>query len=105
MNYLNQCGCRTILILALTVLLMAASVSGTQASPIDQKGKSAPDSSDGKAMQVDKSAEKEVPLVAPTGCVAPPDTEFGIGIPGWVAGLSGDLGVKGIVTEQDLSFT
>jgi hypothetical protein len=38
-------------------------------------------------------------------CVTPPDTEFRIGIPGWLAGLSGDFGVRGVVTDQDVKFT
>jgi hypothetical protein len=38
-------------------------------------------------------------------CVTPPDTEFRIGIPGWIAGLSGDFGVRGVVTDQDVKFT
>jgi opacity protein-like surface antigen len=38
-------------------------------------------------------------------CVTPPDTEFRIGMPGWIAGLSGDFGVRGVITEQDVKFT
>ena len=38
-------------------------------------------------------------------CVTPPDTEFRIGIPGWIAGLEGDFGVRGVVTDQDVEFT
>ena len=29
---------------------------------------------------------------------SPPPVEFRIGIPGWIAGLSGDFGVRGVVT-------
>jgi hypothetical protein len=50
--------------------------------------------------------DKEAPPPPPESwCVAPPDTEFRIGIPGWPAGLSGDFGVKGVVTDQDVKFT
>jgi hypothetical protein len=38
-------------------------------------------------------------------CVTPPDTEFRIGILGWIAGLEGDFGVRGIVTDQDVKFS
>jgi hypothetical protein len=38
-------------------------------------------------------------------CVTPPDTEFRIGIPGWITGLQGDFGVRGVVTDQDVKFT
>ena len=63
-----------------------------------------PGSDDGKSIKIDNSKEKETPLT-PSGCVAPKDTEFGIGIPGWMPGLSGDFGVRGVVTDQDVKFT
>ena len=63
-----------------------------------------PGSGDGKSIEIDNSKEKETPLT-PSGCVAPSDTEFRIGIPGWMPGLSGDFGVLGFVTEQDVKFT
>jgi hypothetical protein len=50
-------------------------------------------------------SSKEIPPVEPTGCVAPPDTEFRFGLPGWISGLDGDFGVGGLVTQQDLDFT
>ena len=49
---------------------------------------------------------KEAPPPPPQSwCVAPADTEFRIGLPGWLAGLQGDFGVLGLVTDQDVSFT
>jgi len=49
---------------------------------------------------------KQAPPPPPESwCVTPPDTEFRIGIPGWITGLEGDFGVRGIVTEQDVKFT
>ena len=49
---------------------------------------------------------KEAPPPPPQSwCVTPPDTELRIGLPGWLAGLSGDFGVRGIVTDQDVKFT
>jgi hypothetical protein len=48
---------------------------------------------------------KEPPPIVQNRCVPPPDTEFRIGLPGWIAGLSGDFGIKGFVSEQDLSFS
>src|SRR4030081_3524156 len=49
---------------------------------------------------------KEAPPPSPQSwCVPPPDTEFRIGIPGWIAGLEGDFGVLGVVTDQDVKFT
>jgi hypothetical protein len=49
---------------------------------------------------------KEAPTPPPESwCVTPPDTEFRIGIPGWMAGLSGEFGVLGVVTDQDVKFT
>jgi opacity protein-like surface antigen len=50
--------------------------------------------------------DKEAPPPSPESwCVTPPDTEFRVGIPGWIAGLSGDFGVKGVVSDQDVKFT
>jgi len=49
---------------------------------------------------------KEAPPPPPQSwCVTPPDTEFRIGLPGWLAGLQGDFGVLGLVTDQDVKFT
>jgi len=49
---------------------------------------------------------KEAPPPPPQSwCVTPPDTEFRIGLPGWLAGLQGDFGVPGLVTDQDVKFT
>lgn len=56
-------------------------------------------------MVIDNSKGKEAPPIVPSGCPAPADTEFRIGIPGWIAGLSGDFGVGGVVTNQDVKFT
>jgi hypothetical protein len=49
-------------------------------------------------------SSKEAPEPAPA-CATPPDVEFRVGIPGWIAGLSGDFGVRGVVTDQDVKFT
>src|SRR6266480_5133666 len=37
-------------------------------------------------------------------CETPASLEIRIGIPGWMAGLSGDTGVKGVVSSADVSF-
>jgi opacity protein-like surface antigen len=49
--------------------------------------------------------DKESPPVETKGCETPPPVEFRLGIPGWIAGLSGDFGVRGVVTDQDVKFT
>jgi hypothetical protein len=41
----------------------------------------------------------------PPWCEALPPTEFRVGLPGWMAGMSGDLGVRGVVSTLDMSFT
>jgi hypothetical protein len=49
---------------------------------------------------------KEAPPPPPESwCVMPSDTEFRIGVPGWLTGLEGDFGVKGVVSDQDVKFT
>jgi hypothetical protein len=50
-------------------------------------------------------AKSTSPLPEAPWCETPPPVEFRIGIPGWIAGLSGDFGVRGVVTEQDVKFT
>jgi hypothetical protein len=53
------------------------------------------------AKSVDTS--KESPEVQPW-CETPAPLEIRIGIPGWIAGLSGDVGVKGVISSPDISF-
>ena len=52
----------------------------------------------------EKDYSREVPLVERSWCEAPPPWEIRIGAPGWFAGLSGDVGVKGVVSDIDISF-
>jgi hypothetical protein len=54
------------------------------------------------AKSVDTS--KESPPVEKSWCETPAPLEIRIGIPGWMAGLSGDTGVKGLVSSPDVSF-
>lgn len=89
--------CRTILFSLLTL----APFTNTFAA---DEGAAPPDPSDGKTV-IDTSKSKETSLIAQHGCVAPKDTEVRIGLPSWMAGVKGDAGVKGIVTEQDQGFT
>jgi hypothetical protein len=51
----------------------------------------------------DNSQETAPP--PPSGYLAPPDVEFRIGLPGWITGLEGDFGVRGIVSPLDVKFT
>jgi hypothetical protein len=44
------------------------------------------------------------PPPPPPWCETPAPLEIRIGIPGWMAGLSGDVGVKGVVTSVDVGF-
>jgi hypothetical protein len=37
-------------------------------------------------------------------CETPPPFEIRIGAPGWIAGLSGDVGAKGVVSNVDVGF-
>jgi opacity protein-like surface antigen len=48
---------------------------------------------------------KEAPPPPPQPwCETPATLEIRIGIPGWMAGLSGDVGVRGVVTSVDVGF-
>ena len=53
----------------------------------------------------DYDVSKEAPPPPPQPwCETPPTLEIRIGAPGWFAGLSGDVGVKGVVSNIDISF-
>jgi hypothetical protein len=54
------------------------------------------DSKDGKSVSL--------PELQPW-CETPAPFEIRIGAPGWIAGLSGDTGVKGVVDNVDVSFS
>jgi hypothetical protein len=48
---------------------------------------------------------KEAPPAPPQPwCEAPATLEIRIGVPGWLAGVSGNSGVKGVVADPDVSF-
>jgi hypothetical protein len=47
---------------------------------------------------------KEAPPPPQPWCETPAPLEIRIGIPGWIAGLSGDVGVRGVVTSVDVGF-
>ena len=51
----------------------------------------------------DRSKETVAPPIE-KGCVPPADTELRIGLPLWMAGLSGDFGVRGTVADVDVAF-
>jgi len=52
-----------------------------------------------------ETSSKEAPLVDKTWCETPAPFEIRIGVPGWMAGISGDSGVKGLVASSDVKFT
>ena len=54
------------------------------------------DSKDGKSVPL--------PKLQPW-CETPAPFEIEIGVPGWMAGVSGDTGVKGVVNSVDVSFS
>lgn len=82
---------------------LLALISQIHAGPVDLNGNALPDPGDGKTV-TDNSKGKEAPIVQ-QGCVTQKDTQVRIGLPLWMAGVSGDAGVKGVVTEQDVDFT
>ncbi len=52
----------------------------------------------------DSKDSKEAPPVE-SWCQTPPPWEVRISIPGWLAGVSGDSGVKGVVSSIDANFS
>ena len=57
-------------------------------------------SSDGK----DYSKEAPAPPIEQSWCQPLPDWEFNIALPGWLAGTSGESGVKGVTAHSDIKF-
>jgi opacity protein-like surface antigen len=51
-----------------------------------------------------KDSKVVLPLEKQPWCETPAPLEIRIGIPGWMAGLSGDVGVKGVVSSVDIGF-
>src|SRR5438034_10326449 len=51
-----------------------------------------------------KDYSKEIVPVKKSWCETPPPWEIRIGAPGWLAGVSGESGVKGVVASSDVSF-
>src|SRR5947199_3857285 len=51
-----------------------------------------------------KDYSKEVVPVKKSWCETPPPWEIRIGAPGWLAGVSGESGVKGVVVSSDVTF-
>jgi len=51
-----------------------------------------------------KDGKSVLPPEVQPWCETPAPLEIRIGIPGWMAGLSGDTGVKGLVSSPDVSF-
>jgi opacity protein-like surface antigen len=54
-------------------------------------------------VESDYSKSPPPPLPQPW-CETPPPFEIRIGVPGWIAGLSGDTGAKGVVSNIDVGF-
>src|SRR4030095_4982220 len=53
----------------------------------------------------DYDISKEAPPPPPQPwCQTPPTLEIRVGVPGWLAGVSGDIGVKGVVSDIDIGF-
>jgi len=51
-----------------------------------------------------KDYSKEPPPIEKSWCETPAPLEIRIGIPGWLSGVSGDTGVKGVVANIDVPF-
>jgi hypothetical protein len=52
-----------------------------------------------------KDYSKEMAPAPQSWCETPATFDIRIGAPGWLAGISGDNGVKGVVTSSDVTFS
>ena len=98
--------CPTVLtLLALSLCLVAEPCwADHEAIATDTNDNLLPSSDDGKVVKPDNSKDKEPPPIQQNRCETPSDWEARIGLPGWFLGLSGDLGVKGVVADVDFPF-
>jgi hypothetical protein len=86
----NWAGDRSICLLLLAILVSSSRILFAGPEPLAGDG---------------KDYSKEVVPVEKSWCETPAPLEIRIGIPGWMAGLSGDTGVKGVVGSADVSFS
>jgi opacity protein-like surface antigen len=63
-----------------------------------------PEPKDRKTALVDNSKGKEAPLLQKNWCETPSPWEVRAGLPAWLAGLSGESGVKGVDASSDVRF-
>ena len=52
----------------------------------------------------DYDISKEAPPPPQPWCETPQTLEIRVGVPGWLSGLSNDIGVKGVVSDIDIGF-
>ena len=57
-----------------------------------------------ESYDVSKDTSKETVPVEKSGCQPPPPWEIRVGVPGWITNVSGDTGVKGVVSNIDVGF-
>src|SRR4051812_38834478 len=95
---LLQAGLRLTLLVAIGACLLPL-ISTVAATLTDANGNALPGSGDGKETVLDNSKDESAPPVERSKCAGPNETEFRAGFPGWMAGLSGDFGIKGILTS------
>jgi opacity protein-like surface antigen len=79
------------------------SLSRISAATVDANGDALPDANDGKSTLIDNSKGKEAP-VEKSWCETPSLWEVRVGLPAWLAGVSGESGVKGVVDSVDVRF-
>jgi opacity protein-like surface antigen len=97
---LRLTSCKLLLAFSIQFLL---SLSRINAAAVDANGNALPDANDGKSTLIDNSKGKEVP-VEKSWCETPSLWEVRVGLPAWLAGLSGESGVKGVVDSVDVRF-
>jgi opacity protein-like surface antigen len=85
----NRATQKSVWSILVTILFSSAGILFAGSEPVDTD---------------EKDSSKEVPLVEKSWCETPSLWEVRIGAPGWLAGLSGESGVKGVVDRADVSF-
>lgn len=90
-------------ICSLGLLVTVLSLASRTFASVDLNGTALYTEEDSPPVVHDRSKET-ITLPVQPGCTPPAETELRIGIPLWMAGLSGDFCVRGTVADLDVAF-
>ena len=87
----------------LVTFMAVLGLAGRALASVDSNGAALYEDETSPPKVHDRSKETVAPPVEQK-CEPPADTEFRVGLPGWISGLSGDFGVRGTIADVDVAF-